>query len=109
MFYRSQPQPQIPLISELQEFKIMHTLGTGAFATVKLGTHLPSNRKVALKMYPRAEGLQKKAIEQEILCLKELAGCEGFPKLSEVHHSEGVVLVQEYVSGKSLFKVVMHK
>jgi len=35
----------------LSDFKVMHTIGTGAFAIVKLATHLESSKKVALKVY----------------------------------------------------------
>jgi serine/threonine protein kinase len=92
----------------------MHTLGSGAFAIVKLAQHLPSGRRVALKLYHNhniESGIKLKVIDQEIHCMKALSQSDGFPKLYADFKTEtdDIVLVQEYISGKSLLKVVQNK
>jgi|LauGreDrversion4_2_1035121.scaffolds.fasta_scaffold3487464_1 serine/threonine protein kinase len=62
----------------------MHTLGSGAFAVVKLATHVSTGRRVALKIYSVAKidnRIKREAIEQEIFCMKQLASSDCFPKL----------------------------
>lgn len=81
----------------MADFKISRTLGNGAFATVKLATHEPTNKKVALKIYHNLQGIQLKAVQQEIFCMKKLQS-DFFPRLyCDFETLEERVLVQEYI------------
>jgi serine/threonine protein kinase len=91
----------------LNDFKIQRVLGCGAYATVKLAVHDRSKKKFALKIYPAQklqDTLKRKAVEQEIVCMQRL-NSDYFPKLyAEFKTDKGDwVLVQEYVSGQSLY------
>jgi len=62
----------------------MHTLGSGAFAVVKLALHVGTGRRVALKIYSFNKidtRIKREAIEQEINCMKQLASTDCCPKL----------------------------
>jgi serine/threonine protein kinase len=60
----------------------MRNLGSGAYATVKLATHVESRKKMALKIYPLAkvDQIKRKAVQTEIAVMKQLRS-EHFPKL----------------------------
>lgn len=80
----------------MDDFKVMHTIGTGAFAIVKLATHVRSMQRCALKIYlsQSIEGIKRKAIEQEIICMRMLSFNESFPKLlSDFKTDEGDIVI----------------
>jgi serine/threonine protein kinase len=88
----------------------MHTIGSGAFAVVKLAYHLPTNRRVALKIYTNLTSLHTKAVQSEISNMRCLNGLENFPRLlSDFTSDKEVVLVQEFIQGNSLLKIVQNK
>jgi len=65
----------------LSEFRIQRVIGTGAYAVVKLAVHERTMKRVALKLYDlKKEGVKRKAIWQEIQCMKILKS-EYFPKI----------------------------
>ncbi len=93
----------------LEDFKINRQLGSGAYAQVKLATHERTKVRVALKMYPKSKvniGIRRKAVQQEIACMEKLEN-RHFPKLyTSFENDNEIVLVQEFVSGKSLFELL---
>jgi len=60
--------------ASLDEFRIQRVIGTGAYAVVKLATHETTKKRVALKIYAgnMLDGVKRKAIWQEIQCMKIL-------------------------------------
>ena len=90
-------------------------IGTGAYAVVKLATHELTKKRVALKIYDATtlDSQKRKAIWQEIQCLKILKS-EYFPKLYADFEQDDLicnikVLVQEFVSGQSLYQLLKAK
>lgn len=99
--------------ASLNEFKIQRNIGTGAYAIVRLATHEATRKRVALKIYStlNLEKMKRKSIWQESQCLKIL-NSQYFPKLYADFEQESenlIVLVQEYVSGQSLYQVIKNK
>ena len=99
----------------LDEFRIQRVIGTGAYAVVKLATHEVTKKRVALKIYDATtlDQQKRKAIWQETQCLKILKS-EYFPKLYADFEADDLtcnikVLVQEYVSGQSLYQLLKAK
>jgi serine/threonine protein kinase len=76
---------------------------------VKLATHERTKVRVALKMYPLSKvdiGIRRKAVQSEITCMEMLEN-RHFPKLyTSFETTNEIVLVQEFVSGKSLFDLL---
>lgn len=61
------------MAGRIGDYFIEKTLGTGSFAVVKLATHLPTNKKVAVKIYNIAkleEEGSKEKIKREISILR---------------------------------------
>ncbi len=73
-----------------------------------------TKKRVALKIYSASKNLdplKRKAIWQEIQCMNILKS-EFFPKIYadfEQLSEDAIVLVQEYVSGQSLFQLIKAK
>jgi serine/threonine protein kinase len=98
----------------MEDFTILRVIGSGANATVKLAIHERLKKRFALKIYQanKIEGgsIKNKAIEQEILCMQRL-NSDYFPKLFASFKTDkgDWVLVQEYVSGQSLYQLLKSK
>ena len=97
----------------LDEFRVQRVIGTGAYAVVKLATHEVTKKRVALKIYSASalDKVKRKAVWQEIQCMKILKS-EYFPKLYadfEQEEENSIVIVQEFVSGQSLFQLIKAK
>ena len=80
---------------------------------VKLAQHVHNLQRVALKIYKISElsDAKRQSIECEIRCMIILEGSEFFPKLIGTFETQNfeLVLVQEYVSGNSLLRLMQHK
>ena len=65
---------------------------------------------MALKIYEagKLSPLKRKAIESEISCMIRLHGSEHFPRLLGTFETDAgdIVLVQDYISGNSLLKLL---
>ena len=66
----------------MNDFKVQRSLGSGAYATVKLATHEKTKKRVALKLYSieKLTRTKMKAVQQEIVCMK-LLNSNYFPRL----------------------------
>jgi hypothetical protein len=57
-------------------------------------------------MYPKArvnEGIRRKAVEQEMVCMRKLNSTY-FPRLYTTFETDKeIILVQEYVAGQSIY------
>ena len=96
----------------LDDFRIQRNLGNGAYATVKLATHEKTKKRVALKLYPleKLTKVKMKAVQQETVCMK-LLNSNYFPRLyADFETEKGErCLVQEFVSGQSLYQVIKQR
>jgi serine/threonine protein kinase len=84
----------------------LRTLGSGAYATVKLATQKSTKKKVAMKIYPKYklnDVNKRKSVMREIICMKKLE----HPNIVRLYDSfetpKEIYLVQEYISGVSLY------
>ena len=87
-------------------------LGEGTFATVRLGTHILTGEKVAVKILDMQKILQdtdKARIEREIKILKVLRHSNIVHLYSVNQTSNSIYLVMEYVAGKELFDYIILK
>eukprot|EP00053_Salpingoeca_punica_P017137 m.163996 g.163996 ORF g.163996 m.163996 type:complete len:938 (+) comp17124_c0_seq1:219-3032(+) len=96
----------------LQRYSVRHTIGTGAFAKVKLGVHRLSGQYVAIKIIDRSKIPSEPdmvRVETEITALKRLHH-QHVASLYEVLDDGLVVyLVMEYVPGGELFDLLVTK
>lgn len=59
---------------KLEDYVVMRTLGSGAYATVKLATQKSTKKKVAMKIYPKYkinDATKRKSVLREIQCMKK--------------------------------------
>jgi len=84
----------------------LRTLGSGAYATVKLATQKSTKKKVAMKIYPKYklnDVNKRKSVMREIICMKKLE----HPNIVRLYDSfetpKEIYIIQEYISGVSLY------
>ena len=106
-----------PLLNN--RYRIIQALGTGGFGETFLveDTHMPSRRRCVLKQLkpvannPQIAGFLQQRFEREAAILEQLGeGNEQIPKLYAYFTEAGrFYLVQEFISGKTLFEKVQQQ
>lgn len=89
------------------------TLGEGAFGKVKLGTHMQTNEKVAIKILDKIRMQEDEEdivrVQREIAILKRMRH-KNIIQLYEIMESNrNIYLVMEYCEGKELFDYIVMK
>ncbi len=90
----------------------MRLLGSGAYATVKLGQNKKSKQKVAIKIYPKYklnDATKKKAVQREIACMKKLEHPNIVKLIEHFETAKEVYLIQEFINGVSLYQFIKNK
>ena len=94
-------------------YYLEETIGEGAFAKVKLGTHIPTGEKVAIKilnkehLFDESNDIQK--IKKEINILKRIKH-KNIIQLYEIMESKSnLYIVMEYCENKELFDYIISK
>jgi serine/threonine protein kinase len=90
----------------------MRTLGSGAYATVKLAAQKSTKKKVAMKIYPKYklnDATKRKSVMREIQIMKKFE----HPNIVRLYDSfetlKEIYLIQEYISGVSLYQFIKNK
>ncbi|XP_075544061.1 maternal embryonic leucine zipper kinase-like [Dermacentor variabilis] len=103
--------PEKPTMDDLDEqYILLETIGSGGFAKVKLGLHILTGEKVAIKiMDKRSLGEDLPRVKLEITALKDLSH-QNICKLYQViETSTKIYLVLEYCPGGELFDYIVEK
>ncbi|KAL1424734.1 hypothetical protein MTO96_019880 [Rhipicephalus appendiculatus] len=103
--------PEKPTMEDLDEqYILLETIGSGGFAKVKLGIHILTGEKVAVKiMDKRSLGDDLPRVKLEITALKDLSH-QNICKLYQViETSTKIYLVLEYCPGGELFDYIVEK
>ncbi|KAJ3099964.1 hypothetical protein HDU97_002636 [Phlyctochytrium planicorne] len=95
----------------LSDYKVDHTIGEGCFSRVKLGTHIPTNLKVAVKCIDKlaitkAVGTAERIL-REILVLKHIHHPNITRLLEVVEQPNYIYLILEYEEGGELFDYIV--
>lgn len=93
-------------------FILGEKLGQGTFGVVRLGTHILTNEKVAIKILEKVkivEEADKKRVEREIKILKCLRHNNIIQLYSVIQKVTSIYLIMEYASGKELFDYIVLK
>ena len=94
------------------QFIIGEEIGKGTFGVVHIATHIITGEKVAVKMLFKnkiLEESQKKRLEREIKILKILRHKNIVHLYNVLNTSSTIYLVMEYIKGKELFEIIVHK
>ncbi|OHT14483.1 CAMK family protein kinase [Tritrichomonas foetus] len=96
-------------LTKIQDYTILQNIGEGSFATVKLGVHLPTKTKVAIKIVP-IENFQDPdhttRFQREVMLIKSIDHpfvAEFFELLEDEHY---FYIIMEYVEGGNLLDYV---
>ena len=101
--------PETIKLKRIGNYILSNTIGTGTFSKVKLGIHLPTKEKVAIKILDKDKIRDESDIERisrEIHILKNLRH-KNIVQLYETITSENhIYIIMEYVDGKDLFQYI---
>ena len=100
------------LHNSLVEYSIKQTLGKGAYATVRLATHIETSKKVAIKTYDKYQMIdpqKKNNMLREIEILKKLDHPHIIKLYDTIDSSKHYHLILEYIQGTSLYAYIKSK
>ena len=97
---------------KIGNYVLSSTIGTGTFSKVKLGIHLATQQRVAIKILDRSKIKDEsdlKRINREISILKTLR----HPNIAQLYETitseRHFYIVMEYIEGKDLFQYIYSK
>ena len=94
---------------KIGNYILLSTIGSGTFSTVKLGIHLPTQQKVAIKILDKSKINDEndiKRISREIHILSKLYH-PNIAQLYETIPSENhIYIIMEYIEGHDLFQYI---
>ena len=91
---------------------IVKTIGQGTFGKVKLGMHIPTQQKVAVKILEQTkitEDRDYERITREINILKKLRHKNIVQLFDSVYSKRHIYLIMEYAEGCDLFEYINKK
>jgi 5'-AMP-activated protein kinase catalytic alpha subunit len=94
---------------KIGNFVLAKTIGKGAFSKVKVGIHLPTNLKVAIKILDKSKIKDKKdseRISREIQILKKLRHKNIVQLYQTISSNKNIYLIMEYANGEDLFTYI---
>ena len=101
--------PNSSKYKKIGNYIILKTIGSGTFSTVKLGLHLPTQQKVAIKILDKSRIKDEndiKRISREIHILSKLY----HPNIAQLYETiwsdKHIYIIMEYAEGDHLFKYI---
>ena len=108
--------PRRPVSSKrsfsLGNYVIGRTIGQGTFGKVKLGTHVPTGEKVAIKILEKdkiKEPADVERVSREIKILKMMRHSNVVQLYEIIETHKDLYLIMEYASGGELFDYIVSK
>ena len=98
-----------PNTKNIGQFVLGDVLGEGTFGIVRIGTHMLTGEKVAIKILEKIKILEqtgKTRIDREIKILKSLHHNNIIHLYSVIQSSTSIYLIMEYANGKELFDYI---
>ena len=107
-----QPADQEDKEQQVGNYLLKKTLGEGTFGKVKLGIHLLTDEKVAVKIFEKkkiaAAGDQER-VSREIEILKRIKHQHIIRLYEIIESAETLYLIMEYAEGGELFEHIVTK
>ncbi|KAF4671596.1 hypothetical protein FOL47_001411 [Perkinsus chesapeaki] len=98
--------------TNLEEYQLGRSVGQGAYATVRLAHHMPTNCNVAVKVYDKVKLLdpqKRKGVKREMKLLERMS----HPNIVRFHDAldstRHILIVTEYVGGGSLHALLKRR
>jgi len=96
---------------KLAQFILGKKLGKGAFATVRLATHIKTNKIVAIKILEKEKMKEndKLRLEREIKILKKVRHKNIVNLYNVINSKKEIYIIMEYIKGTELFSYINEK
>ncbi|XP_028512431.1 maternal embryonic leucine zipper kinase [Exaiptasia diaphana] len=103
--------PSLSFPEELtKHYEVHETIGSGGFAKVKLGVHLLTGEKVAIKMMNKiALGHDLPRVKREIGAMKDLCHQHVCQLYQVIETAENIFMILEHAQGGELFDYIVAK
>ena len=91
------------------DYLLLSTIGSGTFSKVKLGLHLPTRQKVAIKILDQEKIVDETDIERikrEIRILSILHHKNIVQLYETLSYNNNIYIIMEYIEGKDLFQYI---
>ena len=101
--------PNIDKNKKIGDYLLLSTIGRGTFSKVKLGLHLPTKQKVAIKILNKEKINDEADIERirrEIHILSMLRHPNIVQLYETMTNDNNIYIIMEYVEGKDLFQFI---
>lgn len=90
---------------EIKNFKVISSVGEGAFGAVSLVEHVVTNKKYVIKSMSYVDTDERELVDSEIKFLKLVSGLQHFPIFyNSFHNNVQMHIVLNYVEGMDLFE-----
>ena len=101
--------PNMENNKRIGDYLLLSTLGRGTFSKVKLGLHLPTKQKVAIKILDQEKIVDETDIERirrEIRILSVLHHRNIVQLYETITNDNNIYIIMEYIEGKDLFQYI---
>ena len=101
--------PNMENNKRIGDYLLLSTIGRGTFSKVKLGLHLPTKQKVAIKILDQEKIVDETDIERikrEIRILSVLHHKNIVQLYETITNNNNIYIIMEYIEGKDLFQYI---
>jgi serine/threonine protein kinase len=108
-FNNDNDENDLSLPSQIDNYHIMHTIGSGTFAKVKLCKHIPTNTTYAMKIFIKSEipEMDYAFIERELQFLKEFTHDNIIKLIDTIDKDDKYFIITEYCENGELFNMIV--
>ena len=108
---RNTISPNIEKNKKIGDYLLLSTIGRGTFSKVKLGLHMPTKQKVAIKILDKEKINDEADIERirrEIHILSILRHPNIVQLYETITRDNNIYIIMEYIEGKDLFQYIYY-
>ena len=109
---RKDEKNQIGSLKTIDDYIIKETIGKGTFSTVKLGEHIKTKQKVAIKILNKEKIKEEEdlvRIKREIKILSMMDHPNVIKTYKNIENEKNYYLIMEYCDGGELFNYIVDK
>jgi MAP/microtubule affinity-regulating kinase len=108
----SSPPSEGLFTGKIEDYSLGKVLGQGAYAVVRIGTHLVTAERVAVKIYEKyrlTDSAKKRNVKREAIIMMKLSHTHIIKLLNSIESTRQIHFVMEYVGGSSLYSYLKRR